>query len=158
MIPAILEISALLTVSFLIGIYFTYRFWKSKYAKLQTQNDQNKKDIAKLHDDVNAAELKADTNKKYQAQVLDQKHIEDEKSSKKQTVLEKNTQKTSKEEVKKYKRDIALLKIEMGEKERELKAVSKELDLRKISYYKYIDGKRYKAATLKMADESIEGQ
>lgn len=46
----------------------------------------------------------------------------------------------------------------MGEKERELQEISKELEPRKISYYRHIDGNRYKSATLNMADEAIAGQ
>jgi len=46
----------------------------------------------------------------------------------------------------------------MGEKEREIEALSRELEVKKISYYKVIDGKRYKGITIKMADEAVIGK
>ena len=53
--------------------------------------------------------------------------------------------------------EVERLLEQMNEKERELEIVSKELAAKKISYYKQIDGKRYKAVTIKMADESVAG-
>lgn len=56
------------------------------------------------------------------------------------------------------KEEITLLHEQMGEKEREIEALSTELEAKKISYYKFMDGMRYKAVTIKMADEAIAGK
>ena len=60
MILATIEIFALLTVSCLIGMFFTNRFWKAKFSELQSQNNQYKKKITQLNGAVNTAKLNAD--------------------------------------------------------------------------------------------------
>ncbi|MFT6867953.1 MAG: alanyl-tRNA synthetase [Cyclobacteriaceae bacterium] len=157
MILAILEILALLTVSCLIGIFFTYRFWKAKHQILQVENDKLNKEVNTLLEKLKTAQSKTNQLETALTQSQNKLTIAEEslkeKASKKQ--VETNTDEA---ESKKFKKAIALLKEEMGEKERELQDVSEELELRKISYYRHIDGNRYKAATLNMADEAIAGQ
>lgn len=158
MIVAILEILVLLTVSCLIGIYFTYRFWRAKYKELQILDNEHRKKEAKLRDELRAAALKAEQQEKNLAQALEQNRIAREQELKARASEIKEAEKSNDPSLKKYEEEIAHLKIEMNEKERELEVVSDELDLRKISYYKHIDGKRYKASTIHMANEAIEGQ
>jgi hypothetical protein len=186
MILAILEILGLLTVSCLIGIFFTYKYWKSKYLALQVQDDKHKKEATKLHAEVNQlhnektqlqgeatqlqakvtqlqgemreAELKSIQKEKMLTAAIENQRIEVEKQAKNKASINKNASKDNGVEAKKSKDEIAFLKVELDEKERELELVSHELDLRKIPYYRHIDGKRYKATTLNIAEEAIEGQ
>ena len=180
MIIAILEILFLLTISCLIGIYFTYRFWKAKYAQLQDELREEKAEKDEINQQLNA-EKEANLKLKEDLSQASQKAQEAEKSEKEEK--EKNKQLTSdlekskkeiatlndklkktksseedKEKLKKLKGEMEVLNEQLDEKEREIAALFLELDKQKISYYKQINGKRYKAITLKMADESVSGQ
>ncbi len=143
MTKAILEILGLLTVSCLIGIFFTYRYWRAKWDSLKGVNAESQKSLeeerSSLRQEIRKSETlrtELDTCKK-------------SKSSGTATHKEQSTDLLEK---------IELLEEEMAEKEREIEVLSLELEDKRISYYKQIDGKRYKAITIKMADESIAGQ
>lgn len=146
MITAIFEILALLIVSCLIGVYFTYRYWKSKRAStLEALENEN----AALREKLAAHEK--------EIALLKQQLSEAQKSSAAKKA-EKPKPKDDSKEIEALKHELELKDEELAEKERELEDLSKELEKKKISYYKQIDGKRYKAITLKMADESVEGK
>ena len=140
MTAAIIQILFLLTVSCLIGVFFTYRYWKSKFSQLKAEKDAQEKTL------TNSVESEKARAKSLETDLENcQKGIKKSKSNEATevaTLLEK----------------IELMEEEMQEKERELVYLSMELESKKISYYKQIDGKRYKAITLKMADEAISGQ
>ncbi len=144
MTTAIFEILALLTVSCLIGIFFTYRYWKAKYQALL--------------DSTSLASKEAETSLQNEREQHQQLRAQLEKRSDKTN--HKNTSPTAEPntETQELQRQLELRDELLGEKERELKLLSTELSNRKISYYKQINGKRYKAITLKMADESIAGK
>ncbi len=146
MITAIFEILALLIVSCLIGVYFTYRYWKSRVSSEST----------KAHQASEALNQKVEKLEE-QKEDLEQKlaNAEKAKAPKKETTTKSKDQS---KEVAELQNQIELKDQELAEKERELEELSRELEKKKISYYKQIDGKRYKAITLKMADESVEGK
>jgi len=145
MITAILEILGLLTVSCAIGVYFTYRYWKSKSNNPEVEAAPSNTDNL----DARIASLEAENGK-----------LKDELAKSKKTSAKKAETKAADntEEIARLREEMELKDQELAEKERELEELSRELEKKKISYYKQIDGKRYKAITLKMADESIEGK
>lgn len=143
MTKAILELLGLLTVSCLIGIFFTYRYWKAKWVTLTSENAELQKSHDKTKEYLKHESRRSETLK------TELDTCKKSKSSGTATHKEQSTDLLGK---------IELLEEEMAEKEREIEALSLELESKKISYYKQIDGKRYKAITIKMADESIAGQ
>ncbi len=195
MIGAIFEILLLLLVSCLIGVAFTYRFWKAKYSRLaaelseamsliseleaqllnskekqkamegevadaeakskelSSQLDSIQKEVAALEDKVKTEQKAAkELNQEIEALKTENKALEAKaKAAKPKPAVDKT-------ETKKLGQEIELLAEQLDEKEREIEVLSRELSVHKISYYKQINGRRYKAITLKMADESIEGQ
>ncbi len=179
MTSAIFEILGLLTVSCLIGIFFTYRYWKAKMAALVTEK-------ANLESENMSLKKEKDDLKKSNTQLSQEKSKADEaKASLEEKIAKLNKEKASLEaeksklesdlkkakstpapaaksedpkEIKALKDKIELMEQALGEKERELEAVSLELDVKKVSYYKQIDGKRYKAKTIIMADKAVEGK
>lgn len=167
MIYAILEISVLLIISALIGLVFTWLFWRKKYRALitdlfhvKTELDTNKKNLAAINDQLkdskNALSQKENLLKEQNNKI--QKKEKELSEQKDNLSKAEATTRNEKQKVKQLTDEVEILKEELEEKERELEVLSKELSARKISYYKQIDGKRYKAATLKMADESVSGQ
>lgn len=152
MISAIFEILLLLIVSCLIGIYFTFRYWKSKYQKLIDENDRLRSEIADLSKQLSQAEEALKKEKASSAEAAKKfKEVNAETRT-------KSREATNTENLSALKKEIALKDEQLSEKEREIEALSLELEKKKISYYKQIDGKRYKAITLKMADESVQGK
>ncbi|MEQ8472312.1 MAG: hypothetical protein RIC35_14060 [Marinoscillum sp.] len=149
MTSAIFEILALLTVSCLIGVFFTFRYWKSKYTALSLEKDQLAQDKKSLEAELDKLKSKISDLEK---QLTTAQQAQEKAENKKPAKPQKNN------EVKTLKEEIVILNEYMAEKEREIEELSKELAHKNISYYKQIDGKRYKAITLKMADEAIEGQ
>lgn len=151
MTSAIFEILILLVVSCLIGVFFTYRFWKAKYQGLQSEIDQLKQQMKQLGNDFSLEQSK---NKQLEIDLATAREAKAQaKPVAKSTAVVEDKQATGK-----LREEIELLNEQLEEKEREIEELSKELENRKISYYKQIDGKRYKAITLKMADEAIAGQ
>ena len=152
MISAIFEILLLLIVSCLIGIYFTFRYWKSKYQKLIDENDRLRSEIVDLSKQLSQAEEALKKEKASSAEAAKKfKEVNAETRT-------KSREETNTENLSALKKEIALKDEQLSEKEREIEALSLELEKKKISYYKQIDGKRYKAITLKMADESVQGK
>lgn len=151
MTSAILEILLLLTVSCLIGVFFTYRFWKAKYNELQKQIGELNNEVKKLNTDLASAKS-INTRLEDELSTL-KKELDKKKSPEKpKATAEDNLV------VGQLKNEIELLTEQMEEKEREIEALSKELDAKKVSYYRQIDGKRYKAVTINMADEAVAGK
>ncbi|MBV6640383.1 MAG: hypothetical protein KI791_06685 [Cyclobacteriaceae bacterium] len=151
MISAIFEILGLLTVSCLIGIYFTYRYWTDRFRQLKDENLVLNKHINGMVSQIDV--LKSKINELETALKLATEHvIEDEK------IVAKRLTKASPDKSKELRKEIVVLKEEKAEMEREIEVLSKELDARKISYYKYIDGRRYKGITIKMADAAVSGK
>lgn len=151
MTSAIFEILILLTVSCLIGVFFTYRFWKAKYQALQSEVDQLKQQLKQLNNEYSLEQSKNAQLESDLAAVREEK-AQAKPAAKPDPVAE------DKQATGKLREEIELLNEQLNEKEREIEELSKELENRKISYYKQIDGKRYKAITLKMADEAVAGQ
>lgn len=151
MISAIFELLGLLTVSCLIGIYFTYRYWTDRFRQLKDENLVLNKHINGMVSQIDV--LKSKINELETALKLATEHvIEDEK------IVAKRLTKASPDKSKELRKEIVVLKEEKAEMEREIEVLSKELDARKISYYKYIDGRRYKGITIKMADAAVSGK
>jgi DNA repair exonuclease SbcCD ATPase subunit len=156
MTAAILEILVLLIVSCAIGIFFTYRYWKAKYNQKndelttsQSENNQLKEKINQLGDEIQSLQKEMETIRS------DKANHEKKSPSKKPG----NDQiKKLKAELKELKSSIEIKDQSLNEKEREIEALSKELSAKKISYYKQIDGKRYKSITLIKADEAVAGK
>ena len=161
-----------------IGIFFTYRYWKSKYEELSQKNEQQKVDLNKLNTKVEGLGNDIETLKSdHQSEIsllkeqfeMDKKALQNEhqeKAKKIQSEVDKfkkqleKEQKQAKEFEKTQKelvQSIELKDEQLGEKEREIVEVSKHLKTHNISYYKQIEGKRYKAVTLAEADESVAG-
>lgn len=154
MITAIFEILALLTVSCLIGIYFTYRYWKDRCQQLTDENIALQKQINGLVSQIEV--YKGKINELETALKMATENVLEDES--KRIATRKPKAKGSNDLAKSLKQEITLLKEAMGEKEREIEALSRELEVKKISYYKVIDGKRYKGITIKMADEAVNGR
>ncbi len=198
MTTAILEILGLLIVSCLIGVYFTYRYWKSKMETLKGEKDELVSKNSQLQAEIDKLKKSNDQLIKEKEEVVTEKtalssevaklKTENEKLTKEKAGLENDNAKlkaettSQKEEMANQKKQlkstkekpapkpenskkikeledkIELMDEQLGEKERELEAVILELKAKSISYYKQIDGKRYKAATILMADKSVEGK
>ncbi len=154
MISAIFEILALLTVSCLIGIYFTYRYWRTRYRQLTDENIALQKQINRLVSQIEV--YKGKINELETALKMATENVIEDES--KRVAVKKTTKKGVADGTKNLKKEITLLKEAMGEKEREIEALSRELEIKKISYYKVIDGKRYKGITIKMADDAVNGR
>ncbi len=164
MIAAIFEILFLLSISCLIGIYFTRRYWKAKFISSQESAEPQKAAPQK------AAPQKAAPQKIEQPQVVQNDPLANEKVEQLEGEIEQLTKELEKKDkkakeskahadkAKELEQSLILKDEALAEKEREIETLSRELDKRKISYYKQIDGKRYKALTLKMAEESVEGK
>lgn len=178
MTQAIFEISGMLLGAVGIGIFFTYRYWKSKYEKFTQISVQLKVDLNKLNVQVEGLEKNIETlksNHQNEINLLKEQFEKDknaltkehsQKVKKVQADVDKfknqveKEQKQAKEFEKSQKelvQSIELKDEQLGEKERELVEVCKHLKTHNISYYKQIEGKRYKAVTLTEADESVAG-
>lgn len=158
MISAIFEILFLLIVSCLIGVFFTYRYWKAKYLELVAENAKLNNELA----DASTKKANAETKvRELESAILkserENEALREAAKSKAGSGAETIAQVDPKE-LDKLNEQIEILQEQMGEKEREIEMLSKELDKKKISYYKQIDGKRYKAITINMADQSVSGQ
>ena len=197
MTTAILEILALLSVSCLIGIFFTYRFWKSKYDGLAGQLANSQSSYSRLKDQFAQLEIEfstvnvefkdlkdqlnhqktaikdlsvqmkqsndlldseksinlkmADQIKAYEQQIETLKNAQPKKAKAKSLPADKK-------EIKQLKEHIGVMDEEIQELEREISELMKEMSKGKISYYKQIDGKRYKAITINMVDQSVAGR
>lgn len=146
MTTAILEIAALLLVAGLIGVFFTRRYWKhlmdvqtgAYEEKLKAQEAK----LDQLRQEMNTAKTEATEQ---QAKI---EALEKDLASRKKTAVKKEI---------KADEDM-VTREELEAHVRELEVLNKELANGNGSYYKQIDGKRYKALTLKIADEAIEGQ
>ena len=156
MTAAIFEILALLIVSCLIGIYFTNRYWKSKTAPLKQSLEDNQRAL-------DSAQQKLTESRS----IIESQEREIKKLNEAQKPAQKEKPASSKKEpdIDKLKKDIKSLQDQnelqsqsLDEKEREIEELSRELAEKKISYYKQIDGKRYKAITLLKADQAVEGK
>lgn len=131
---------------------------EDKVIQLQTDLDRStgktkllKKDLEKAH------EIRSSLEKQQDATAAKISSLEKEITKlKKPKVVKKSTE--DKKKVEKINELMASLKEQMEAKEREIEALSLELEKRKISYYKQIDGKRYKAITITMADKAVAGK
>jgi chromosome segregation ATPase len=185
MTQAYLEILGMLFVAAGIGVLFTYRYWKGKYDEiieeknqldsdidsLKSENQKYSKEIEKLKEALESLKINHENEvKKLKTQSKKdkdgQKSKYDKLSKQSQSKIDalqkqlEKEQKISKKTQKKLKEladEIEIKDEQLGEKERELEEIGKQLKTHNISYYKQIDGKRYKAAILTEADESITG-
>ncbi|MEP2025965.1 MAG: hypothetical protein ABJH98_14350 [Reichenbachiella sp.] len=173
MTQAILEIVGMLLGALAIGIFFTYQYWKSKSNKIAQSNDSLNREIDSLKSKEKELELKLanqTTVEKPAAAPKTIKPAESPQDNGKSDALEAELKNLEKEvraqkkkakelraSVKELKHDLEIKDEQLGEKERELEEVSGHFQTHNISYYKQIDGKRYKAATLAEADEAVAG-
>jgi len=185
MTQAIFEILGMLLVTLGIGVYFTYRHWKSKFDELTQEKERLEKEVSNLN--TEKKNLDEEIEKRDQEIVsLNSSHKSEVKKLKTQYEKESNQlRKESNEQSGKFQSEIANLKKQLdkeqklnkkseklqkelentielkdeqlGEKEREIEELGKQFKVHGISYYKQIDGKRYKAETLKKADEAVAG-
>ncbi|MFT4736724.1 MAG: DNA repair exonuclease SbcCD ATPase subunit [Cyclobacteriaceae bacterium] len=156
MTTAILEILALLIVSCAIGIFFTHRYWKARFQDLLNAYEEQNNEIESLQKQLSTLENERTDLK---MALVDAKAKPQEESKKKPAPVKKaSDDRTLKKEIKDLKEQLSLHEQSMSEKEREIEVLSAELSAKKISYYKQIDGKRYKAVTLLKADESVAGK
>jgi chromosome segregation ATPase len=153
MTTAVLEILALLIVSCAIGIFFTWRYWKSRYHQLEADLKSAQDENGKLRNKISNQEKEIDILNSE----IEKLKKELERIHKDSTARSKGDEHTEKE-IRELKNKLEIQEQELNEKERELEDLSKELAAKKISYYKQIDGKRYKAITLLKADEAIAGK
>jgi hypothetical protein len=119
------------------------------------------KNISELEEKLEKSKKALDAEKAKNKELSEQLAASKQKTDKAVKITEpKKTTSLPKDkkEIKQLKESIVLINEELNEKEREIEELSKELSAKKISYYKQIDGKRYKAITLKIADESVSGQ
>ena len=151
MISAIFEILGLLAVSCLIGIYFTYRHWRARCHQLVDENITLKKKISALESQEKVFRSKIN-ELETALKMATENVIEDEKNA------IRKLKPASPDKSKELRKEIVLLKEEIAEMEREIEVLGRELEAKKISYYKYIDGRRYKGITIKMADDAISGK
>lgn len=179
MIQAILEITGMLLGALAIGIFFTYRYWKSKFQiieqsnlELQMMKEELDAKSIELTDELSSQQMehKTEINKlkdQERATVTEMEKAHEKELKKLKSDL-RSSNKEQREEKKKHKevanivaslkKELELKDEQLGEKERELEDVTKHFDSHNISYYKQIEGKRYKAATLQEATVSVEGQ
>lgn len=185
MTQAYLEILGMLLVAVGIGVFFTYRYWKGKYEKIvevknqlesensnfQAENQKYAKDLKKMKEEIESLKSSHDNEiKKHKTQFKKEKEADKNKFNEssnesqseidtlqKQLEKEQKLSKRSKKKLKELAGEIEIKDEQLGEKERELEEIGKQLKTHNISYYKQIDGKRYKAAILTEADESIAG-
>lgn len=167
MTQAIIEILGMLIIAAGIGVYFTYRHWKLKFNNQSKENEQLKNDLHNSNAQITKLEKDQEILKtNYQSEINDLKKKQKEKQEKDKSEIkdlnnqlekeQKNSKKIQKSN-KQLEHSLELKDEQLGEKERELAEVSKHFTTYNISYYKQIDGKRYKAATLAEADESVAG-
>ncbi|MEM7298131.1 MAG: hypothetical protein AAF391_07680 [Bacteroidota bacterium] len=176
MIGAYIEISIMLLGAFLLGMFVTWQYWRKKHRQLQDSHQQlqgTHKQLQNEHEKqkadhgqlANDHEKLEDSHKKLQS---DYKKLEEESSKeldaskKKIAELEKKNRAKNKE-LKEANTRVETLNEEVAVLDDELAAAHDELlagkeKPRKSTYYRYIDGKRYKAITLKKADKAIEGK
>ena len=149
MINAIVQIVLLLLVACGIGIYFTSRYWKEKLREAINKKDEEARN--------NAAEIRALKSDLATAETDLQQAIKNNKSNNGQVKTEKESD-DGQAKIKSLEKEVKVLNGEIEAYMREIDELNEELTKKKVSYYKQIDGKKYKAATLLMADESIAGQ
>lgn len=145
----LLEILSLLAISCLIGVFFTYRYWRSKYRALENELSEAKTSNRQLQSQVD--ELQKENQKL-------KEELESSKSKSNSKPTKSSSDKKLKEQIKELEASLQLQQQSLDEKEREIEDLSTKLAEKKISYYKQIDGKRYKAVTLMKADEAIAGK
>ena len=190
MTQAVLEILGMLLGALLIGVFFTNRYWKSKYRAKEEEIEKLVSKVANLANQTKELTAAVEEQKTEYEQKLSgqkegfEKELNELKTKSKeenelfrqdneQALLEVKKEKAKLEqEVKKEKKETKQLLStkkelelliqqkdeELGEKERELLAVDGHFKTHKISYYKQINGKRYKAAILADADEAVAGK
>ena len=169
MTGAYIEIIVMLLGAFLLGMFVAWQYWRKKYQQLQEAHERLQQDHEKLRADL--AQLKSDHDKLKQShQQLessygqlkadsenDLKELNGEVSDLKKKNRAKNKElRESKSKVKTLKEEISVLDDELAAAHDELLAAKKKPG--KSSYYRYIDGKRYKAITIKKADEAVDGK
>lgn len=173
MTQAILEIAGMLLGALAIGIFFTTQYWKSKTASLAENNDSLQQENEGLKAKEKELEHKLTSQKSAEKPAAKQETkdpviVQPENGKAEELELEvkqlgkdlREQKKKAKElraEVKTLKHDLEIKEEQLGEKERELEEVSSHFKSHNISYYKQIDGKRYKAAILVEADEAVAG-
>lgn len=169
MTQAILEIAGMLLGALAIGIFFTYQYWKSKLGSIAQANQSLQQDNESLRSkekELADKLAKRQQEPEQQAPVVKTSSGDNGKSGELEAELknvgkelreQKKKTKELRAEVKSLKHDLEIKDEQLGEKERELDEISQHFTTHNISYYKQIDGKRYKAATLVEADEAIAG-
>ena len=142
MTSAIFEILGLLLVSALIGVVFSWLYWRSKNSEMAEEVSQNQ-----------TSRKEAESHAREQTE-------ENEKLRKKLEKLESKSEKKEDKNKNSDERDelIDELKEMIAAQDREIDVLSSELEKKKVSYYKQIKGKRYKASTLKIAEKAVEGK
>ena len=161
MTQAVLEIFAMLLGALLIGVFFTSRYWKPKY---QTKEEEVEKLVSKVGKLASQVKNLSNSLENQKSDYEQQMHNLKSESEKEKNQLKKEVKKEKKEikeltiTNKELEHIIELKDEELEEKERELQAIDGQFKTHKISYYKQIDGKRYKAAILADADEAVAGK
>lgn len=174
MTQALLEILGMLLVALGIGVFFTYRYWKSKFDSVQQANESLQASNDELSQKASAHSKEIENQKSaHQQEMAAQEESQkgalddlnkalkklksEEKASSKALKEEKKNTKEAASKVKSLEEALEIKDEQLGEKERELAEVSEHFKTHNISYYKQIDGKRYKSATLLEADEAVAG-
>ncbi|SMD33108.1 hypothetical protein SAMN04488029_1473 [Reichenbachiella faecimaris] len=169
MTQAILEIAGMLLGALAIGIFFTHQYWKSKSGLIARNNESLERENEGLKSKERELEQKL-KNQKSEIKPKLSEPVETSSENGKSDELEAELKSLGKEireqkkktkelraTVKTLKHDLEIKDEQLGEKERELEEISGHFQTHNISYYKQIDGKRYKAATLVEADDAIAG-
>jgi len=162
MIGAYFEIAIMLIVAFLLGMFVAWQYWRKKYKDLDERAAKDRASSSKKIEELEEKLRKSEAE-------LTEKDNELEKAEKKTKKSEKDVAKLEKE-VSKSNKEVENLEKENEKLKKENKALSEDLEdatsqlekdnktPKKSSYYKYIDGNRYKAITLAAAEEAISGK
>jgi len=207
MITAILEISFMLIVALLIGMFIAWRYWRKKFLDLQEsgsktireqrekiasieivneqhikrngelkeKSDQQEKTIKAGKDEISVlkaeiADLKSQQHEK-EKQISELKEQSGELKVSIDSLAadldqEKNQHKKTREETSSLKSSLEKLRKDQDSSQNEVKSlkqptanqtISKDSD-KDHSYYRMIEGKKYKNEPITMAEVSVKGQ
>ncbi len=174
---AALEILILLIIAGAIGMVFTWLYWRKKYNALQTdynlltqekskveqENKALNQQVQALNEDVKSKESDIETLKSVATSKDEQiAALKSELLSKEDAIgqvkMEHKELSKSKDLVEK---EITQIKNDLQKKKEENEVLKNKLSKgndRPKSYYKIIDGVKYKALTLKVADDAVAGK
>lgn len=156
MIYAYIQIIFMLVVAFLLGMFVAWQYWRKKYSALhdvslreKERANQSEKELKEKVKGLTAQAAEEHRKRKE----LDEENKELESKMKEQD----HSLKEAEDKIANLRKEVEVLDGELIAAHDEWYADTKQPP-RKSSYYKYIDGKRYKASTLNAAEEAVSGR